>query len=93
MVSDADNSDSPGNLPASRAGGSLQQRLPRCHVVGQPRDALQFRRFKRRAGNLRLRGQLRRIEQAAQRNGDLLFEEQPYFRGEQMLARDPFLVG
>ena len=84
---------SPGSLPTSARRRRLQQRLPRGDVVGQPRDGLQFGGFQRRAGNLRLGRELRGIEEAAQRNGDLLVEQQADFAGELMLARDPVLVG
>ena len=71
----------------------LQQRLPRGHVVGQPRHGLQFGGFERRAGNLRLGGQLRGIEQAAEGDGNLLFQQQAHLAGELMLARDPRFIG
>jgi hypothetical protein len=73
--------------------GRLQQRLPGGHVVGQAGDGLQFVGFERRAGNLRLGGVLRGIEEAADGNGNLLFEQQAKLAGELVLAGDPGFVG
>ena len=81
LVVSADESvESPGSLPTSRAGGdcssdcqeatSLARRAMACSSVG----------FERRAGNLRLGGELRGVEEAAAGNGDLLFEQQAQLR-------------
>ena len=73
--------------------GRLQQGLPGGDVVGQSRDGLQFVGFQRRAGNLRLGGVLRGVEESADGDGGLLFQQQAQLAGELMLAGDPLFVG
>ncbi len=79
-------------MPATRAGGR-EQCLPGGYVVGETGDGLEFFGFEGRLGNLRLGGELGGIEEAAERDGDLLCKQQAHFAGELMLARDPGLVG
>ena len=83
----------PGQLAHQPHRRRLQQRLPTGHVVGQPRHGLQFVGLQGRAGNARLGGQLRGIKEAADRNGNLVAEQQPQFASQLMLARDPLFVG
>ena len=92
-VSAAESSERPGSLPATRAGGSRSSDLPGGDVVGEAGDGLEFGGFEGGAGNLCLGGELRGIEEAAERDGDLLAEQQAKFAGELVLARDPRLVG
>ena len=80
-------------MPATRGGGFAEQRLPGGDVVGEAGDGLEFGGFKGGAGDLRLGGELRGVEEAAEGDGDLLVEKQAQFAGELMLAGDPCLVG
>ncbi len=83
----------PHQLAHQPRRGRLQQRLPGGHVVGQPRHGLQFVRLQRCAGNLRLGGVLRGVEESAYRNGSLLSQQQTQLFGELMLASNPDFVG
>ncbi len=69
-----------------------QQRLPGGDVVGEAGDGLQFGSFESDFGDARLVGELGGIEEAAERDGDLLLDQKADFAGELMLVRDPCLV-
>ena len=64
-----------GELAGEARGGRLEQRLPGGYVVGQAGDGLEFVGFKGCAGDLRLGGELRGVEEAAEGDGDLLGEK------------------
>ncbi len=82
-----------GELAGKARGRLSQQCLPGSDVVGEAGDGLEFGGFEGCAGDLRLGGELRGVEQAAERDGYLLGEEQADLAGELMLAGDPWLVG
>ena len=71
----------------------MQQRLPGGHVVGQAGDGLQLIGFQGRAVNLRLGRLLRGIEETADGDGSLFFEQQAKLAGKLMLACNPFFIG
>ena len=74
VVSAEDNADSPGSLPTSRAGGDCSSACHEATSLARRAIGLQFFGFERRAGNLRLGGELRGVEEAAEGNGDLLLK-------------------
>jgi hypothetical protein len=67
--------------------------LPGGYVVGEAGDGLEFSGFEGCAGDLRFGGVLRGVEEAAERDGDLLAEDEAEFAGEVMLTADPHLIG
>lgn len=71
----------------------MKQRLPRRDVVGKTRYGLKFCRFESRVGDARLVGKLGRIEEPAEWDRHLLFQEQANFPGKLMLMRNPVRVG
>ena len=72
----------PGELANQARGRRLQQRLPGGDIVGQAGDGLQLAGLKSCAGNLRLCGKLRGVEQAAEGDRYLLGEEQAHLGGQ-----------
>ena len=66
--------------------------MPGGDVVGEAGDGLELCGFKGGAGNLCLGCELGGVEEAAERNGDLLAEEQAKFACELVLEGDPGLV-
>ena len=59
---------------ARRAGGHCSRDCQDAYVVRQTRDGLELRSFKGHAGNLGLGCELRRIEEPAKRDRELLVE-------------------
>ena len=66
--------------------------MPGGHIVGQPGYGLQLIGFESRSRYLGLRGQLRGVEETAERDGNLLGEHEAHLAGELMLAADPGFV-
>ncbi len=80
-------------MPTTRAGGDCKQRLPGGDVVRQAGNGLQFGGFKGGAGDLRLCGELRGVEEAAKWDGNLLAQQEAHLAGELVLTGDPRFVG
>lgn len=67
--------------------------MPRGDVVGKARDGLQFGGFESGVGDAGLGGELRGIEEAAKRDGNLLLKHEADFAVEGMLGADPLFIG
>ena len=81
-----------GELAGEAGGGRLEQGLPGGDVVGEAGDGLELGGFEGCAGDAGFVGYLGRVEEAAERDGDLFAEQEAEFGDELVLGGDPGLV-
>ena len=82
-----------GQFADEARGRRLQEGLPRGDVVGEARDGLQFGSFKGGVWDAGFGGELCGIEEAAERDGNLLLQHKADFTVEGMLGANPLFIG